>query len=65
MARVSPKLSPLLKGCQQNRANWMREVELAERRAGKAQQQTTKQAGEQQTEKQNRDKKQNDRGRTS
>ena len=30
MARVSPRLSPLLKGCQQNREHWMSEAEHKE-----------------------------------
>ena len=52
MARVSPRLSPLLKGCQQNREHWMTE---AQRKEAEKKRSSEKLAREERAENDNKD----------
>ncbi|XP_070185768.1 dual 3',5'-cyclic-AMP and -GMP phosphodiesterase 11-like [Littorina saxatilis] len=53
IARVSPRLSPLLKGCQQNRAHWLEEAEIKQEQ--QQQRRLEKHAGEEEAENKNKD----------
>ena len=53
ITRVSPRLSPLLKGCLQNRANWQLEAQVQQ---GQQHHHLEKQAGEERAENEDKDK---------
>ena len=53
MARVSPRLSPLLRGCKQNREHWLEE---AKRKHQEMQRDVEKHAGEERAENKNKDR---------
>ncbi|KAL8587788.1 hypothetical protein ACOMHN_021006 [Nucella lapillus] len=55
MARVSPRMSPLLRGCQQNRAHWAKEAETKEEEEEQPPCHLEKHAGEEKAENQNKD----------